>query len=340
MRRRIFTLILLAVFLGSFPLSAGETLIPRRIRIIDSNGNLPPMIPDILYAHLASRIPLVISGPGEEPHNTILLESGDRFYITLKDRNEIVDRQDYPLEILNNPVTAAEAFDKIAAEWEPSLGLVQPDVTEELEIRREELEAEISFEEKLNTPFQLTLWMPLAARQSIVTDGDNRKNKWNYLWPLRTDIIWFFTDNLGISGSFRFEYGDHISFTGDINYNALDSTVLMLMPGIGLQVRTIGKISAEFGVSFFMGFVQVTANESSLSPALAAGESTWVLYPVLSLEPAIVWSPTADWSVKARILGLQLGLAGLSGGQEGAGFGTAHNTLILNYFQLGAAYRW
>jgi len=337
MIRRIFTLILMLI--ATCTLSAGENLIPRRIRIVDPDGKIPPMIPDILYAHLTLRIPLVISGTDEEPHNTIKLEAGDRFYITLADRNAIVNRQDYPLEILNNPVAAAEAFDEIAVEWKPFLGLVQPDVAEELEIRREELEAEVSFEEKLNTPFQLTLWLPLAARYSIVTDGENRKNKWNYLWPLRTDITWYFTDNLGISGSFRFEYGNHLSFAADTNYNALDTTVLMLMPGIGLQVRTIGKVSAEFGISFFFGFIKITANEDADKPSLAAGESTWMIYPVLSLEPAVVWSPSADWSVKARILGIQLGLAGM-GGQNDVDYGVAENTLILNYFQIGAAYRW
>ena len=81
--------------------------------------------------------------------------------------------------------------------------------------------------------------------------------------------------------------------------------------------------------------------EVALRPAqqLAVGDSAWVFYPVLSLEPAIVWSPTARWSVKARILEFQLGLGGM-GGSGGAGFGTAENTIILNYFQLGAAYRW
>jgi len=338
MIRRRFIL-MLAMLLAARSLYSGETLIPRRIRIVDPDGKIPSMIPGILYAHLTLRMPLVIAGLGEEPHNTITLESGDRFSITLKDRETVVSTLDYPLEILNTPITAAEAFDEAAAEWEQFLGLVQPDITEELEIRREELEAEISFEEKLNTHFQLTLWLPLAARHAIITEGSHRNNSWNILWPLRTDVTWYFNDNLGISGSFRFEYGDHISFTGDSNGNPLDSTALMLMPGIGLQIRTIGRISAEFGVSLFMGFVQITANEDSSFPELTAGESTWVLYPVLSVDPALVWSPTADWSIKARILGIQLGLAGM-GGQQDTYYGIAENTLILNYFQIGAAYRW
>lgn len=339
MTRRIVLILLISVLFGSVCIGAEETLIPRRISIVDPVGNAPPMLSSILYARLTMRIPLVVSGPDDEPHNIITLESGDRIFITLEDRSGVIDRKDYPAEIREDPVAAAAVFDELSAEWEPHLGLVEPDVVKELEVRREEMVEEISFEEKLITPFQVTLWLPVAARQIIVTDGDNRENKWIWLWPLRADFAWFFNENLGITGSFRFEYGNHISFGVDAISNPVDTTVLMLMPGIGIQVRTLGKIAAEFGITLFFGAVHVTANEAAVKPPLAVGESTWVFYPVVSFEPAIVWSPTPRWSVKARILEFQMGLRGL-GGSDGAGFGTSENTIILNYFQLGAAYRW
>ena len=338
MRRVIILIFILAGF--SVPGTFGEdTLIPRRIRIVNPDGKAPPMLPSLLYARLASITPLVIASPEDIPHNTIILAMGNQLSLTLKDREKVVDIREYPLEIAENLPEAAAEFDKLAKDWEPYLGLVEPDVSEELEVRREEMEAEISFEEKLITPFQATLWIPLALRQAVITDGDFGSSKFIWQWPLRGDFTWFFSDNLGISGSFRFEYGDHISFAVDSDWNALDTTVLMLMPGIGFQVRTVGRVSAEFGISMFFGAVHITANEDSDIPSLNAGESTWVYYPVLSLEPAIVWSPTAKWSVKFRILELQLGLA-VFGDSNDAEFGTAENTLILNYLQIGAAYRW
>ncbi len=338
MRRGLFVLLILSL-IGTISIFAEETLIPRRIRIIDPAGNAPPMLSSILYARLTLQIPLVVSGPDEEPHNIIIMEIGDRITIILEDRDGFVDSLDYPAEIQNDPVAAAAVFDELAAAWQPYLGLVEPDVAEELEVRREVLEAEISFEEQLIKPFQATLWIPIAARQILITDGDNRGSKWVWKWPLRADFAWFFTENLGLTGSFRFEYGNHFSFGTDSNNNSMDTTVMMLMPGVGIQVRTIGRLSAEFGVSVFFGAVQITANEPMDNPPLAAGESTWVFYPVLSFEPAIVWSPTANWSIKARIIEFQMGLAGLSG-SEGSAFGTAENTLVLNYLQFGAAYRW
>lgn len=339
MTRRIVIVLLIIALSGSLCIGAEESLIPRRIRIVDPAGNAPPMLSSILYARLTLRIPLVVSEPDEEPHNIIILESGDQISITLEDRNGVIDRKDYPAEIRDDPVAAAVVFDELSAEWEPHLGLVEPDVTEKFEVRHEEMAAEISFEEQLITPFQATLWLPVAARQIIVTDGENTENKWVWQWPLRADFAWFFNENLGITGSFRFEYGNHISFGVDTISDPVDTTVLMLMPGIGMQVRTLGRIAAEFGITLFFGAVHITANEAADNPPLAVGESTWVFYPVLSFEPAIVWSPTPNWSVKARIIEFQMGLAGMEG-SENASFGTTETTLILNYLQLGAAYRW
>ncbi|MCK5735659.1 MAG: hypothetical protein KAH21_04230, partial [Spirochaetaceae bacterium] len=301
--------------------------------------NVPPMLPSILYARLALQNPLVIAGVDEEPHNVIFMEVGERVIISIEDRNGVIDRKDYPVEIQDDPIAATAAFDELSDEWAPLLGLVTPDVTEEREVRREKMTAEISYEEKLITPYQATLWLPLAARQSIATDGNNRENKWIGLWPLRADFAWFFNENLGIISSFRFEYGNHLSFGIDPDNNPIDTTVLMLMPGIGFQVRTLGKLSAEFGITLFLGAVHIKANETADIPSLSPGESSWGFYPVVSLEPAIVWSPTTHWSVKARILEFQMGLKGFKG-SEGADYGMAENTIILNYLQLGAAYRW
>jgi len=338
MRRALLLLFALAVF-TSAGIYGEESMIPRRIRIINPDGKAPTMLPSLLYASLTGRIPLVIAGTEDLTHNTIVLKNEDRIFVTLEDRDGLVDSRDYPLDIIEDLPAAAALFDKLAEDWEPYLGLVEPDVSDELEIRREQMEVEVSFEEELLTPFQATLWLPLAFRQVIITDGDFGEGKFVWQWPLRADFTWFFSDNLGASASFRFEYGNHISFAVDYNSMPLDTTVLMLMPGLGIQVRTLGRVSAEFGISLFFGAVHITANENSSKPSLATDESIWVFYPVLSLEPSIVWSPDTSWSVKFRVLELQLGLNGMSG-SGGADYGAAENTLILNYFQLGAAYRW
>jgi len=339
MIRRVILLFVFLVVLGAVLLPAEENRIPRRIRIISLDDSIGPMIPSILYARLASKIPLVLAGEDELPHNVLTVDYRNSLVVSLEDRNGPVDIRDFPGSIINDPIAASSEFENLADDWAEFLGLVEPDVSEELEIRRGEMKAEVTYEEQLNTPFQATLWVPVAARQSLMTEGENRRNTWIWAWPLRADFAWFFNENMGITGSFRFEYGSHISFGADSTSNPLQTTNLMLMPGIGFQVRTLGTLSAEFGVTAFFGAVRVTADEPVTQPLLNPGESTWIFYPVLSFEPSVVWSPTPEWSVKFRVIEVQLGVGGM-GGSEDASYGTAENTVILNYFQVGAAYRW
>jgi hypothetical protein len=339
MKKQLILIVSLITLSTSVFLAAEENKIPRRIRIISVDEAVPPMIPSILYARFASRIPLVLAGEDELPHNIFTIEYGESLKVSLEDRNGPVDSQVFSGAVAEEASAAATVFDQLAEDWAGFLGLVEPDVSEELEVRREEMEAEVSFEELLNTPFQATLWIPVAARQSLTTDGQDRQNSWLWAWPLRADIAWFFSENMGITGSFRFEYGSQISFGSDSESDPLETTNLMLMPGIGFQVRTLGALAAEFGVTAFFGAVKVTADEPLTKPSLNTGESAWVFYPVLSFEPSVVWSPTPEWSVKFRIIEIQLGLAGMSGSKDSE-YGTSESTVILNYFQIGAAYRW
>ena len=76
----------------------------------------------------------------------------------------------------------------------------------------------------------------------------------------------------------------------------------------------------------------------ALQAVLADGESLWSIYPVLSFEPALVWSPNAHWSFKAKFLGFGLNLAGMSG--DAAPYSSDRNTLAITYLQFGASYRW
>jgi len=260
----------------------------------------------------------------------------------LEDRDGVIDSREFPPDIAEDPLAAAEVFDVLAKDWEPLLGLVPPDIAQELRVQLTELESEVSFEEQLITPFQATLWLPISLRQILLTEGsgDGRTDsKFIWQWPLRADLAWYFRENLGVVGSLRFEHGGHISFGADIDGNPLDTLSTIMMAGIGVQVRTLGKLSAEFGISAHFGAVRVKAEENLVSPALAAGETAWIFYPVLSFEPAMVWSPTPKLSVKFRILEFDLGLAGM-GGNESSYYGTGESTVLFNFLQVGAAYRW
>ncbi len=343
MKKLVLLLTALAVI--CVPLAfAEEPLIPRRVRIEAGMEAVSAITPAILFARLAARTPLVVAGPEDSPHNIIRIESADSgvLQFVLETRDGVADTRVYPASMFDNTENTSRIITEIVDAWTPKLPLVKPDVTEELVVRRELLEAEVSFEERLRTPFQATLWLPAAVRQIVQTNNESGSGgDWLWLWPFRADIAWFPRENLGITGSFRFEYGRGLSFGsfetgfGDVS---TDTTNLLLMPGIGIQIRTIGRLSAEFGVSLFFGAVHLTANEPADKPSLNTGDSTWVFFPVLSIEPAIVWSPGERWSIKARLGGFALNLAGMD--DQSSRYGTDGNTLIMNYFQLGLAYRW
>ena len=339
MRRRTWAFIAVIILFGAAILGAQEDLIPRRIRIVAPEDGNSELLSAILYSSLTRQVPLVVSGPEDVPHNTIVMERGESLVLTLEDRDGVVDRREFPPGFPVDPSDAAAAFDELAVDWAVHLDLVAPDVAQDLEVLREELTGEISFEERLITPFQATLWLPVAARQLVLTDGNDGSSRWIWQWPLRGDFAWYFTENLGATASFRFEYGTHISFGVNNNQDPLETRNLILLPGLGLQLRTLGRLSAEFGISLFMGTVRIVAEEPLFVPSLNTGDVLWVFYPVLSFEPSIVWSPYERWSVKFRVAEFHLGLGGM-GGSESSAYGTSENTIIMNFLQLGLAYRW
>ncbi len=338
MKIYILVLCLTLLFIAILPAETDENLIPRRILFESSTGFDSSLAATILLGELSSQTALVIAGNGDIPHNVISINTTDELLtLSLKDRKSLVAEESFPKSIIDNPKDMVIAFNLLTEEWKQYLGLVKPEVVEDLEIKKMEVEETISFEEKLNKPFQLTLWAPVALRGSIPMEGDNDTLKFIWQWPLRVDFSWFFNDNFGIISSFKFEYGNHISYGADLSRNALNTTSLILKPGIGCQFRTLGKLSMEFSIISSLAAVKITANEPLTYPSLNTGESTWVFYPIISLEPYILWSPSADWSVKAMVLGIDFSLTELTGLDS---FGIAENSLIVTFLQIGGSYRW
>lgn len=338
MKKYLLMLCLTLLFIVILPAETDENLIPRRILFEASTVFDSTLAATILLGELSSQTALVIAGNEDIPHNVISIKAtGELFTISLKDRKTVVAEKSFPTSIIDNPKDMVIAFSLLAEEWKQYLGLVKPEIVEDLEIKKMKVEETISFEEKLNKPFQLTLWAPVALRGSIPMEGDNDTLKFIWEWPLQVDFSWFFSDNFGIISSFKFEYGNHISYGADINRNALDTTNLMLNPGIGFQFRTFGKLSMEFSIISSLAVVKITANEPLTYPSLNTNESTWVFYPIVSLEPSILWSPSAEWSVSAMVLGIDFSLTKLTGLDS---FGIAENSLIVTFLQIGGSYRW
>ncbi|MDT8298244.1 MAG: hypothetical protein RQ801_08100, partial [Spirochaetaceae bacterium] len=84
MIRRVCLLFIVLSFCV-FTAGAQEKLIPRRIQIIADEGAEGTLLPSILYARLTRRVPLVVSGPDDEPHNRIIINTGEVLSVSLED---------------------------------------------------------------------------------------------------------------------------------------------------------------------------------------------------------------------------------------------------------------
>lgn len=325
---------------GPLSLTGQENLIPRRIAF-EATSDIPPITVEILYAKLAALQPVVVAGSGEQPHNVITVETGDdSVNFVLRDAdNRTISVVPTARDDLESNEGIETACTDVAVSWAPLLGLVEPVVREDVQRERDRLEAEVSLEERLATPFQTTLWIPAAIRLVLLSGDSGGAVDPIWLWPLSAEFHWFPQESFGLTASFRFEYGDHISFASDSG-NPVNTDALILLPGVGVLFRTLGRFSAEFGIKVSFGAVRFTIDADSTVPPGLAGDTFWGFYPVFSIEPNLVWNFSDRWSLKARIMGMDLNLIGIAGDDSTRPYSADTNTIILTLLQLGFSYRW
>jgi len=320
----------LIILIVSFPVTAQSSdteKIPRRIVLISEN--VPLTVSEIFYSKLADYVPLVAVSENQMFHNRIVMSNkkGD-LQLKLFEGDKLVKQKEIPETIYNNPDNLEKALEETAREWSAVLGLVYPEIRKEIIVKKEERKKEISFEEKLRKPWQATLWVPVSLRVIVPVDGNVYTNKYIWQGPVRGDIAWFFNDNIGLNFTFWYEYGRYISM-GSYDSQPLETESSIIKPGIGVIFRTIGKLSAEIGFSFYAVFADITALENLNEPDLSAGDSIRVIYPAIGVEPSVLWSPAEHWSLKVKLAELQVNIAGYG-----------ESDVIINMLQFGAVYRW
>ena len=205
------------------------------------------------------------------------------------------------------------------------------------------------FEESLATVFQVSLWLSLF-RNSL--DGAEGTFVYDFLFPQIIDLDWYINTTWGVNFSFYFESSDFISFgrveIPDVSSTTADSSNILLLPGIGLTFRSLGKISGNYGISLYLGPVYVYAlddilNSSpiSITPFLSAGESTWIFFSYLSLKTGVSYNFNDKWSLKTRIVTFLSPLAIIDPGQQLTDYSSMErgSSFSLN-IQLGLGYRW
>ncbi len=123
------------------------------------------------------------------------------------------------------------------------------------------------------------------------------------------------------------------------------------MVGIGYSYRSLDFISAEFNILEYMGAVKITAidnievhywdnNYNALTGlTIPAGETKWIFYDFFSLQFVLAINPLPWVSIKTKVA-ININLSTISK----PNFGTYYysrdlNTLLLNFFQIGMAFK-
>lgn len=309
--KKAVILILGYLLFSSFVFSE-EQLIPQRILIQWEGDAGDSLITSILFAELASKNPLIpVDNPDEAHCLMTLIQSDSSLKIQVLSPLGRGNREIRNAEMAD-PMILEKTFLSLAREWQEILQPIPPEVQQEQILYRDELERKISFEEQLIKPFEITLWLPLSAR--MIMQGDNYETKWlEPQWPLRVDMTWYPKENIGLFASLEMEYNTPMDTA--YNYNIQQERLIaeaegtIVMPGLGVQFRTIGKIAAQMDLAYYHGFVQINAKESSYVPHLSAGEtSEWLFYPVLNLDASLNWAINTDWSIKVKMMDVNIGL--------------------------------
>ncbi|MCD6395990.1 MAG: hypothetical protein J7L71_00485 [Spirochaetaceae bacterium] len=87
-----------------------------------------------------------------------------------------------------------------------------------------------------------------------------------------------------------------------------ESNNIVLMPGLGISFRSLGKIFGNYGFTIYTGPVKVEAlndlynnNGDSETQFLNSGESTWITFSFISLKAGVSWNFNEHWSLKSRM---------------------------------------
>ncbi len=254
---RMLAMVLSAVFFVCFPwrIQAQEDLIPRRV-YIGIEGDIPAgadslvfkNLPDALYAAVSDRQPIVRVHQREEAHSVIIVsaetvEKGTLLDVTLSQRDGTVLYTSDHLFDGDFPKYLAY-IEKTASETARLVPMVEPEVRiiEEVEdetVRR--MVEEIDFADQMASRFTLTLWM-----SGYLRDFNNFTNPIHRftVFPIILDAAWHYNRTGGITASLYFDSVD-ADFDGTSDF--------FFLPGIGIYYRTLGRVSAGFGLHLFLG---------------------------------------------------------------------------------------
>ncbi len=228
--------------------------------------------------------------------------------------------------------------------------------------------SKIEYADKLAKKFEFTLWASGLTRLSQITPYTFTSNepidRFSYTFPLVFDVGWFYQKNNGLLFSFFFDRNSDMSFgmiyrlwyNGDGSIDGIDeigvsrSENSIYLGGIGYSYRSLDVISAEFNVLQYFGGVEIRAidpiavyrwddntNTGKKGLTIAAGETGWVFYSILSLQSILCVNPFPWLSIKVKVaLNVNPSLL-LNPELRSHYYSLDFNSIFFNFFQMGVA---
>lgn len=262
-----------------------------------------------------------------------------------------------------------EIIGPTVAQLLPHLGPVERTREEaELTLRRRQAEAAeiLAFEDRLATPWQLSLFFgEIRQVEYREESNDGVESEVHTLvaspfLPVIVELARFRSRNFAVLGRLQLDYNSNTGFysysavarefdgdDGDERWvDAWDKTQnIIILPGIGIMYRSLGRLAMDFTLLYSLGVAHVTAldrvtmeRDGRLRDGLEEGESTVFLYQLLTLQPGLSYAVNESWAVRAA-LSLNFDPRVLVGGTVATPYAGGASSL-LRWLHIGVARRF
>lgn len=290
-----------------------------------------PVLSELVFLKTAVTEPLLRSSSPEQADSVIRTElsaDGREVSILLAHGTEEIERVAGSLPPGGLGFAEVEQLvSEAAAIFVPHLGPLERPLAEAEIVqrtRREEVEQILSLEDRLDSRFLFTLWVSeiRAVRYKVSQDSGASSGETDLVFspfPLVAELTYFGSPHFGLLTRMSVDFNSNTPFyewrlaaaEGDPMQSGWDQTDnMILLPGVGLNYRSLGRVGIDFSFFYSIGVARVTAREDvslyesydqqeSPDDFLAKGESIWFMYQSLSFQPGLTLAITDRWAMRA-----------------------------------------
>jgi len=337
----------LSALLTAIPATASETRIaPREVYpapfsakvdiATDSTGSKEQfaflaVLSELVFLQAAVAEPLLRSSSPEQADSVIRTELSAEpldVSVVLLHGVEEVERVTRPLAPTGlSFAEVQELVHEATTAFVPHLGPIERSLAEAEIVqrsRRKEVEQILSLEDRLDSRFLFTLWASeiRAVPYTEVKDTGPHSDETEIVFspfPLVAELAYFRSRSFGLLTRISVDFNSSTPFyewrrtsaEGDQMQSAWDQTDnIILLPGIGLSYRSLGRVGIDLSFIYSLGAARVTARrdvslyewydqQERPDDFLAEGESIWFMYQLISFQPGLTLAITDRWALRA-----------------------------------------